>query len=83
MTETEYKKQSERLEKYKKAENRMSNISEMKSAISKGIISINCAYDREIHVAGFGQEFEERLAKVIMEILDLEIEDTAKYTKNI
>lgn len=83
MTESEYKEQRERLEKYKRAENRISDISKMKSVISTGIISINCSCGKEIRLNNFGEEFEEKLSKAIIELLDSEIENAEKYMKNI
>lgn len=83
MTASEYKKQGERLEKYKRAENRISDISRIKSAISAGIISIDCACNREILFDNFGEEFKDKLSKTIIELLDLEIENTEKYMEDI
>lgn len=83
MTELEYKEQSERLEKYKKAEDKISVISRKKSEISNGILSIRCAQNKEVNFNYLGDDFKERLLGNILSFLDSEIESIKKSMEDI
>lgn len=78
MTELEYKKQSERIERYKNVQDKISVIEKKKSAIQNGLLSMNCAYDRQIDFDYLGEDFKQKLSDVIVSFLDTEIETTRK-----
>lgn len=78
MTELEYKNQSERIEKYKNVQDKISVIEKKKSAIQNGLLSMNCAYGRQIDFDYLGEDFRQRLSDVIVSFLDTEIETMRK-----
>lgn len=83
MTESEYKEQSERLKKFKSAQDEISAIENRKAKIRNGILSINCDYNKEVDFKYFGDDFEERLINNITSFLDSEIETIRKSMEDI
>lgn len=83
MTESEYKKQSERLGKYKNAQDRISVIERKKSIIENGILSINCDYDKNIDFDYLGDGFKQKLVETITSFLESEIEEIKKSMEDI
>lgn len=83
MTESEYKEQSERLRAYENAQDKLSVIEKKKSAIGNGILSMNCAYDRQIDFDYLGDDFKQRLIDVITSFLETEIETIRKSMEDI
>ncbi len=78
MTDTEYKELSDRIEKYKKCADKISVIEKKKLAIRNGILSIQCAYDKQIDFNYLGDNFKQRLTKNVASFLDGEIENIKK-----
>lgn len=83
MTELEYKEQSERTERYKNAQDKISVIEKKKSAIQNGLLSINCAYDKQIDFDYLGDDFKQRMVDCIVSFLDTEIETIRKSMADI
>lgn len=83
MTESEYKEQSERLEKYKKAADRLSVITRRRAEINNGILSMNCAYDKQVNFDYLGEDFKEKLKNIIVSFFDAEIETIRKSMEDI
>lgn len=83
MTDVEYKKQNERVEKYNKCSDRISVIESKKSAIQNGILSIQCNYGRRIDFGYLGDDFKEKIVENIILLLDEEIENIKKIMEDI
>lgn len=83
MTELEYKEQSERMKRYKNAQDRISVIEKKKSAIQNGLSSMNCAYDKRIEFDYLGEDFKQRLVDFIVSFLDTEVETIRKSMGDI
>ena len=88
MTESEYKEQSERLGRYRKAADRLSVITQKKADISNGVISIdcvstNCDYGKQIDFEYLGEDFKKMLTDSVVSFLDSEIETIKKSMDDI
>lgn len=83
MTESECKEQSERLEKYRNMQDKISVIVKKKSQISSGIISIKCMGSNVVDFDYLGDDFRERLTENILSLLDSEIETIKKSMETI
>lgn len=83
MTELESKEQSERLEKYKKAEDGISVLERKKSQINNGILSIECTCDKSVDFDYLGEDFKENLTRNIISFLDSEIQSIRKSMEDI
>lgn len=83
MTESEYKEQNERIKKYENAQDRICAIEKNKYKIRNGLLSINCAYDRQVDFDYLGDDFKERMINSISSFLDTEIETIRKSMEDI
>lgn len=83
MTESEFTKQNMRVEKYKNEYGKIGVIENKRTAISNGILSIQCEYNRTIDFDFLGDYFKERLQNVIILFLDSEIEAIRKSMEEI
>lgn len=83
MTESEYKKLRGCLQKYEKEADRLSVITRKRAEINNGILSMNCAYDKQVNFDYLGEDFKEKLKNVIVSFLDAEIETIRKSMEDI
>ena len=83
MTELEFEKQENRILKYKNAIDKIAAIENKKAKIKNGILSIKCAYDKDIDFEYLGNEFKERLIQNIVSFFDSEIENIKKSMEEI
>ncbi len=83
MTITEYKEQSEKIEKYDKCTDRISVIVRNRHIIQNGILSIQCAYDKQVDFDYLGDNFKQRLIENIVSFLNREIVNIRKEMEEI